>query len=107
MRRAYLGVAGSPTPLSPGLVERTGQSIGLRVVEVVPDGPAARAGIHEGDLILTAGGQPVVSAHALQRLMLADAIGRQLPITVVRNDTLVDLIARPDELVIEPQPTEN
>jgi S1-C subfamily serine protease len=107
VRRAYLGVAGTLAPLPPGLVERTGQSNGLRVVEVVPDGPAARAGIHEGDLILTAAGQPVASAQALQRLMLADAIGRQLPITVVRNDALVDLVATPDELVTEPRPSDN
>ena len=71
------------------------------VVEVVSDGPAARAGIREGDLMLTAAGQPVTTAQALQRLMLADAIGRQLPITVVRNGALVDLIATPVELVID------
>ncbi len=45
-------------------------------------------------LMLTAAGQPVSTAQALQRLMLADAIGRQLPITVVRNGALVDLNAR-------------
>ena len=58
-------------------------------------------GIREGDLMLTAAGQPVTTAQALQRLMLADAIGRQLPITVVRNGALVDLIATPVELVID------
>jgi S1-C subfamily serine protease len=102
VRRAYLGLAGTPAPLPPGLAQRTGQPLGLRVVEVVPGGPAARAGIHEGDLMLTAAGQPVASAQALQRLMLADAIGRRLPVTVVRNGALVDLVATPVELVVEP-----
>jgi S1-C subfamily serine protease len=102
VRRAYLGIAGSPAPLPPALAERTGQPVGLRVVEVVPDGPAARSGIHEGDIVLSAAGQAITSAQALQRLMLADAIGRQFAVTVVRNGALVDVIATPVELVIEP-----
>ena len=99
VRRAYLGVAGTPAPLPPGIAERTGQQLGLRIVQVVPDSPAARAGILEGDLILTAGGETLTSAQALQRMMLADAIGRQLPITVVRHGALVDMIATLVELV--------
>jgi S1-C subfamily serine protease len=102
VRRAYLGVGGIPAPLPPALAERTRQPTGLRITEVVPGGPAARAGIREGDLLLTAGGQPITSPQALQGLMLADAIGRQLPITVVRNGALVDVHATPVELVSEP-----
>jgi S1-C subfamily serine protease len=102
VRRAYLGVAGTPVPLPPQLAQRTGQRLGLRVVEVVSDGPAARAGIHAGDVVLAAAGQTIADAQSLQRLMLADAIGSPLPVTVVRNGALVDLVVTPVELPAEP-----
>jgi S1-C subfamily serine protease len=101
VRRAYLGVAGMPAALPPVIVERTGQQLGLRIVEVVADGPAAHAGVREDDLLLTAANQAISSPQALQRMMLADAIGKQLPLTVVRNGALVDLIATPIELEID------
>jgi S1-C subfamily serine protease len=99
VRRAYLGLVSMPGPLPPGLRERFGRASGLRVVEVVPGGPADRAGLRAGDLLLTAGGQPVTRAQDLQRLMFAEAIGRSLPITVMRNGALVDVIAEPSELI--------
>src|SRR5580693_8661634 len=99
VRRAYLGLVSAPAPLPAQQRERWGRSSGLRVVEVVPGGPAALAGLRTGDLLLTAAGQPVEKAQDLQRLMFADAIGRPLSITVFRNGALVDVIAEPAELV--------
>jgi S1-C subfamily serine protease len=55
--------------------------------------------LRAGDLLLTAGGREVACAQDLQRLMFAEAIGRQLPVTVMRNGALVDVIAEPSELV--------
>jgi S1-C subfamily serine protease len=80
------------------LQERFGRSSGLRVAEVIADGPAARAGLRAGDLLLAAGGLPV-AAQDLQRLMFSAAIGRPLAITVMRNGALVDVIAEPSELI--------
>src|SRR5580692_5706357 len=99
VRRAYLGVVCVPAPVPPALRERVGRAEGLRVAEVVLSGPAARAGLRAGDLLLTAGGGPVASAQDLQRLMFGQAIGAPLAITVVRNGALVDVIAEPAELV--------
>jgi S1-C subfamily serine protease len=99
VRRAYLGLVSMPGPLPAPLRERFGVATGLRVVEVVPGGPAALAGLRQGDLLLTAGGRPVTSAQDLQRLMFAEAIGRRMAITVMRNGALVDVIAEPAELV--------
>jgi S1-C subfamily serine protease len=98
VRRAYLGLAGNPVPLPPGLANQRAQRNGLRIAQVVPGGPAAKAGLRTGDLLLSAGDAPVTSAQALQKLMLADAIGRPLTLTALRNDAQVDVIAAPTEL---------
>jgi len=99
VRRAYLGLVSAPAPLPAVLAERVGRATGLRVVEVVPGGPADRAGLRAGDLLVSAGGHPVSTAQDLQRLMFAEAIGRPMAITVMRNGALVDVIAEPSELV--------
>jgi S1-C subfamily serine protease len=99
VRRAYLGLVSMPAPLPAALQERFGRASGLRVGEVVAGGPADRAGLRAGDLLLTAAGKPVEKAQDLQRLMFAEAIGRPFAITVMRNGALVDVIAQPSELV--------
>jgi S1-C subfamily serine protease len=99
VRRAYLGLVSVPAPLPAQLRERFGRANGLRVAEVVAGGPAERAGLRAGDLLISAGGQPVETAQDLQRLMFSEAIGRPLAITVMRNGALVDVIAEPSELV--------
>jgi len=100
VRRAYLGVVVVPAPVAPAWRPRLGgRATGLRVSSVVSQGPADRAGLRPGDLLLTAAGHEVATAQDLQRLMFAEAIGRALPITVMRNGALVDVIAEPSELV--------
>jgi S1-C subfamily serine protease len=100
VRRAYLGVVVAPAPVPPPWRPRLGgRATGLRVASTVSGGPAHRAGLRPGDLLLTAGGQEVATAQDLQRLMFAEAIGRSLPITVMRNGALVDVIAEPAELI--------
>lgn len=98
VRRAYLGVAGTPTPLPPHVATRLGQKSGMRIEQVVAQGPAARAGLRHGDLLVSANGEPVTSAQSLQRLMLGDAIGQPLALTLLRSDALVDATVTPEEL---------
>ncbi len=99
VRRAYLGLAMMPGPVPANWRERLGRNTGLLVAQVVPGGPADRAGLRQGDLLLTVAGKPVAVSQDLQRQMFSDAIGRPLAITVMRNGALVDVIAEPSELV--------
>ena len=100
VRRAYLGIAVAPAPVPPVWRARLGgRSTGVRVASVVSGGPADRAGLRTGDLLLNVDGHEVAAAQDLQRLMFAETIGRRLAITVMRNGALVDVIAEPTELV--------
>ncbi|MEV6830107.1 trypsin-like peptidase domain-containing protein [Amycolatopsis sp. NPDC051102] len=99
VRRAYLGVVGVPAPLPDDVAERTGQHAGLRVHEVVSGGPADRAGLKAGDLVLTVGRTRVSDAQGIQRQLFAEVIGTALPITVLRGGAMVDVYATPAELV--------
>ncbi|MGD0394386.1 MAG: trypsin-like peptidase domain-containing protein [Acidimicrobiales bacterium] len=98
VRRAYLGLAGIPSPLPPLLVVRFDQHSGMRIEEVVADGPAARAGLRPHDVLVRANGEAVTSAQSLQGLMLGEAIGQPLALTVLRAEALVDVVVTPDEL---------
>lgn len=98
VRRAYLGVVGVPAPLPDDVAERTGQRAGLRIVEVVPYGPADHAGLRPGDLVLTVAHEPVWNAQGIQRQLFGEVIGTRLAITVLRNGAMVDVYATPTEL---------
>lgn len=98
VRRAYLGLVSTPAALTPVQAERFGQPHALRVVEVIENSPAARCGLHAGDLVLAVDGMPLGDAQSLQRRLFADAIGRRMEVTVLRNGALVDAVAHPSEL---------
>ncbi|HWR48292.1 MAG TPA: trypsin-like peptidase domain-containing protein, partial [Pseudonocardiaceae bacterium] len=99
VRRGYLGLVGVPAPLPAPVAQRTGQASGLRLVEIIPGSPADRAGLRAGDLVLSAGRKPVTNAQGIQRQLFSEAIGTRLPITVLRNGAMVDVITVPIELV--------
>lgn len=98
VRRASLGIVGAQAPLPPALARSLGRRTGLQVVDVVPGGPAAEAGLRRGDVVVAIAGERIATTTAIQRLMVEGAIGRPLEITVWRNGALVDVIALPREL---------
>jgi len=98
VRRAYLGIAVGPRPLPPRVAGRVGRPTAVEVIEVVPDGPAARAGIRPEDLLVELDGAPLRGTDDLQRLMTDEAIGRAVRMTVARDGELRGVAVTPDEL---------
>ena len=97
-RRAYLGVAGGVRPLPPRVARELGRESAVEVVEVVADGPAARAGVRPEDLVVAVDGTPITTVDDLQRLMTAERIDTPVRLDVVREGRLLALDAVPVEL---------
>ena len=98
VRRAYLGIAGGSRPLPPRVVASDGQRTGIEVTEVVPDSPAARAGVRSGDIILRIGTIRVDDVARLQGALTEDSIGTRLELTFVRGSGIASVNIEPVEL---------
>jgi len=84
-RRAYLGVAGGVRPLPPRMARELGREKAVEIIEVVEDGPAARAGVRPEDLVVAVDDTPVTSVDDLQRLMTGERIGARVELELVRS----------------------
>lgn len=85
--RRHLGLALAPVEVARRLRRTVGlpERDGLLVRGVEPEGPAAGAGIREGDLLVEASGRPLADADDLHDLLDEVADGADLTLLVVRG----------------------
>ena len=76
----------------------TGAERGVEIVELVEGSPAENAGLRVGDVIFELDGTAVGSATDLQRLMVAERIGRDALARLVRDGSVIELRVVPVEL---------
>jgi S1-C subfamily serine protease len=98
VRRAYLGIAGGPRALPPRVRASLGMASAVEVVSVVEDSPADRAGLRPEDLIVAIDGVETPSVDDVQRMMVAELIGRPVVARVVREGRVMDMQLVPAEM---------
>jgi serine protease Do len=83
--RGYLGVGLQPVDedLAPalGIAKDTGEL----VRSVVPNGPAARAGLVQGDVIVKVNGQQVTPDQTVSYLVANTPVGQRVPLEIIRS----------------------
>jgi serine protease Do len=98
--RGWLGV--TIQPLTPELAKgfKLAEDTGALVAAVQDSSPAAAAGVKAGDVIIEFDGHKVAQSGDLPKLVAATPVGRQVPVSVVREGKTVALnikVARMDE----------
>jgi S1-C subfamily serine protease len=87
VRRGYLGIAGANVAL-PRRIARyfaLEQDRAVRVESCDKEGPAARAGVEPGDIVVAFDHATIAGIDDVHRLLTAERIGRSAPLVVLRG----------------------
>ena len=97
--RSQIGVEAQNTPLHRRLVRfyDLPQESGVVVISAQEGGPAQRAGLREGDVIVALDGKPVAGVDDLQRLLTDARVGMSTSLTIVRHTEKLQLQVVPEE----------
>jgi S1-C subfamily serine protease len=97
VRRSRLGIAAQTVPLDPRLarrLKRTAPSAAM-VSDVMPGGPAERAGLAKGDVVLSFAGETIRGVDDMHRLLIGERANTELPLEILRAGRLLTVTATP------------
>lgn len=87
--RGWLGVALRPVAVPDELRQAGGEATGLMVMSLSPEGPAAKAGIVAGDIILSVDG---TSARRMRNVLAhlgSESVGKSVSLRVIRGGAVI------------------
>jgi S1-C subfamily serine protease len=90
VRRGFLGIGMHP-------VDLPGGRQGLVILSIEPNGPAARAGIVVGDVLLTLDGDPVLETDAVQLHLGPESVGKPVQAEILRGGAPMKIEVTPSE----------
>ena len=97
--RAWLGLTAQPRPLDRRLARALGlvQERAVEIVAVEPGGPAAQAGLTDGDILVVVEGLAVTRIDDLHHFLAEWPIARPLTLGIVRGSARRDVVVTPGE----------
>jgi S1-C subfamily serine protease len=98
IRRGWIGIGGQNVTLHRRVLflHELGGEGGVLVQGVEPRSAAYRAGVREGDVLISFGTQRVNGVDDLHRLLTEDAVGRAVKLGLLRNDEKMELDLTPE-----------
>jgi len=86
VRRAYIGVAGqtAPVPRRHAVIAGVENKMGALLTQIEPEGPAARAGLLSGDVVIKLDGVEINGVDDLIRVLDRDRVGRTIEMDALR-----------------------
>jgi len=90
--RGWLGVALRPVAV-PDELREAGAEAGLMVMSLSPEGPAAKAGLVAGDIILSVDGTPARRLRSVLAHLGSESVGKTLPLRLIRGGAIITVEA--------------
>ena len=96
--RGWIGV--SIQTVTPEIAKSFGlkQARGALVGDLDPKGPAGRAGVRQGDIIVSYAGHGVKNSNDLPRMVAETPVGKQVPVVVLRDGKEVTITIKVEQL---------
>ena len=87
VRRGFLGIRSQPVDLARPQQQALGrdQTVGLLLVGVEDDSPAAKAGLLVGDILIGLDGEPITDPDQLLAHLVGEIVGKPTPVEILRG----------------------